>query len=151
TGRALRPASGRRHHRGEPSSGDDDGRVREVRRQEGKRAPAARAPPERRAVPALAVGIPKRLRQAKRRRARLSPPPFFCFATTRTSGVMLEDDIAQLEERVQRLIAALEQARLEKRSLARERDRLIAINAELRKRIEGVVERVKTLESENEA
>ncbi|HZP11529.1 MAG TPA: hypothetical protein VFB36_03800 [Nevskiaceae bacterium] len=64
---------------------------------------------------------------------------------------MLEDDIAQLEERVQRLIAALEQARLEKRSLARERDRLIAINAELRKRIEGVVERVKTLESENEA
>ncbi len=60
---------------------------------------------------------------------------------------MLEDDIAQLEERVQRLIAALEQARLEKRSLARERDRLIAINAELRKRIEGVVERVRTLES----
>jgi len=64
---------------------------------------------------------------------------------------MLEDDIAQLEERVQRLIAALEQARLEKRSLARERDRLIAINAELRKRIEGVVERVKTLESEHES
>ena len=64
---------------------------------------------------------------------------------------MLEEDIAQLEERVQRLIAALEQARLERRSIARERDRLIAINAELRKRIEGVVERVKTLESENEA
>ena len=60
---------------------------------------------------------------------------------------MLEQDIAQLEERVQRLIAALEQARLERRSLARERDRLIAINAELRKRIEGVVERVRTLES----
>jgi hypothetical protein len=64
---------------------------------------------------------------------------------------MLEDDIAQLEDRVQRLIAALEQARLERRSMARERDRLIAINAELRKRIEGVVERVKNLESEHES
>ena len=64
---------------------------------------------------------------------------------------MLEEDIAQLEDRVQRLIAALEQARLERRSMARERDRLIAINAELRKRIEGVVERVKNLESEHES
>jgi cell division protein ZapB len=64
---------------------------------------------------------------------------------------MLEEDIAQLEERVQRLIAALEQARLERRTIARERDRLIAINAELRKRIEGVVERVKSLESEHES
>jgi chromosome segregation ATPase len=64
---------------------------------------------------------------------------------------MLEEDVAQLEERVQRLIAALQQARLERRTLARERDRLIAINAELRKRIEGVVERVKTLESEHES
>jgi cell division protein ZapB len=52
---------------------------------------------------------------------------------------------------VQRLIAALQQARLERRTIARERDRLIAINAELRKRIEGVVERVKTLESEHES
>jgi cell division protein ZapB len=64
---------------------------------------------------------------------------------------MLEEDFAQLEERVQRLIAALQQARLERRTIARERDRLIAINAELRKRIEGVVERVKTLESEHES
>jgi len=64
---------------------------------------------------------------------------------------MLEEDVAQLEERVQRLIAALQQARLERRTIARERDRLIAINAELRKRIEGVVERVKTLESEHES
>ncbi len=64
---------------------------------------------------------------------------------------MIEEDFAQLEERVQRLIEALQQARLERRTIARERDRLIAINAELRKRIEGVVERVKTLESEHEA
>jgi cell division protein ZapB len=64
---------------------------------------------------------------------------------------MLEEDLAQLEDRVQRLIAALQQARLERRTIARERDRLIAINAELRKRIEGVVERVKNLESEHEA
>ena len=64
---------------------------------------------------------------------------------------MLEEDFAQLEERVQRLIAALQQARLERRTIARERDRLIAINAELRKRIEGVVERVRSLESEHEA
>ena len=64
---------------------------------------------------------------------------------------MLEEDVAQLEERVQRLIAALQQARLERRTIARERDRLIAINAELRKRIEGVVERVKNLESEHES
>jgi cell division protein ZapB len=63
---------------------------------------------------------------------------------------MLEEDFAQLEERVHRLIAALQQARLERRTIARERDRLIAINAELRKRIEGVVERVKSLESEHE-
>jgi hypothetical protein len=64
---------------------------------------------------------------------------------------MLDQELAQLEDRVQRLIAALQQARLERRTIARERDRLIAINGELRRRIEGVVERVKSLESEQEA
>ena len=64
---------------------------------------------------------------------------------------MLEQEIAQLEDRVQRLIAALQQARLERRSLTRERDRLTIINGELRRRIEGVVERIKSLELEQEA
>lgn len=63
---------------------------------------------------------------------------------------MLDAELKELEERVQRLIAAAQQYRLERRSLIRERDRLLAINAELRRRIEGVVERVKALESEQE-
>lgn len=64
---------------------------------------------------------------------------------------MLDTELKELEERVQRLIAAAQQFRLERRSLIRERDRLLAINAELRRRIEGVVERVKALESEQES
>jgi hypothetical protein len=63
---------------------------------------------------------------------------------------MLDQELAQLEERVHRLISALQQVRLERRSVVRERDRLLAINHELRRRIEGVVERVKTLESEQQ-
>ena len=64
---------------------------------------------------------------------------------------MLEQEFAQLEERVQRLIAALQQARLDRRSIARERDQLKVVNSELRRRIEGVVERIKSLELEQEA
>ncbi len=56
-------------------------------------------------------------------------------------------EVAQLEERVQRVLAAYQQARLEKRRMIQERDRLQAINAELRKRIEGVIDRIKHIEA----
>jgi len=59
---------------------------------------------------------------------------------------MLQDEIAQLEKRVQRLLAAHLQALLERKRAMQQRDRLLAINAELRRRIEGVVERIRTLE-----
>ncbi len=59
---------------------------------------------------------------------------------------MLQDEIAQLEKRVQRLLAAHRQALLERKRAMQQRDRLLAINAELRRRIEGVVERIRTLE-----
>ena len=61
---------------------------------------------------------------------------------------MLHKELAQLEERVQRLIAAYRQARLERKRALQERDRLLALNAELKRRIEGVVERIRTLESD---
>jgi cell division protein ZapB len=63
---------------------------------------------------------------------------------------ILENEIAALEERIQRLLAAFQQARLERRRALQERDRLIALNNELRKRIEGVVTRIRSLESEQE-
>jgi cell division protein ZapB len=62
---------------------------------------------------------------------------------------MLHKELAQLEERVQRLIAAYRQARLERKRALQERDRLLALNAELKRRIEGVVERIRTLESDH--
>lgn len=61
---------------------------------------------------------------------------------------MLEAELEQLEQRVQRLVAAYRQARLEAKRAIQERDRLTALNAELRRRIEGVVERVRKLETE---
>lgn len=61
---------------------------------------------------------------------------------------MLEAELEQLEQRVQRLVAAYRQAKLEARRAERERDRLTALNAELRRRIEGVVDRVRRLEDE---
>jgi hypothetical protein len=61
---------------------------------------------------------------------------------------MLHQELAQLEERVQRLIAAYRQARLERKRALQERDRLLALNAELKRRIEGVVERIRLLESD---
>ncbi|SFF48345.1 hypothetical protein SAMN04488120_105127 [Fontimonas thermophila] len=64
---------------------------------------------------------------------------------------MIDAEIQQLEERVQRLIAAYRQARLEQKRALQERDRLLALNAELRRRIEAIVERVRSLESEQEA
>ena len=61
---------------------------------------------------------------------------------------MLDADLAQLDERIQRLIAAYRQVRLERKRVLAERDRLLALNAELKRRIEGVVERIRILESE---
>ena len=60
---------------------------------------------------------------------------------------MLETELAALEERVQRLMAAYQQARLEKRRALQERDRLVTLNNELRKRIEGVITRIKSMEA----
>lgn len=64
---------------------------------------------------------------------------------------MLDQELQQLEERTQRLMTAYRQARLEQKRALQERDRLLALNAELRRRIEGIVERVRSLESEQES
>lgn len=61
---------------------------------------------------------------------------------------MLESEVAQLDERVQRLIAAFRHERLEKKRAIQERDRLLALNAELKRRIEAVVERIRLLETD---
>ncbi len=61
---------------------------------------------------------------------------------------MLQSEVAQLEERVQRLIAAYRQERMEKKRALQERDRLLALNGELKRRIEGVVERIRVLEAD---
>jgi len=61
---------------------------------------------------------------------------------------MLQSELVQLEERVQRLIAAYRQERLEKKRALQERDRLLALNGELKRRIEGIVERIRVLESD---
>lgn len=63
---------------------------------------------------------------------------------------MLDTEFDQLEDRVQRLMAAYRQARLEHKRTTQERDRLLALNAELRRRIEGIVERIRALETEQE-
>ncbi|HUS23574.1 MAG TPA: hypothetical protein VM369_01390 [Candidatus Binatia bacterium] len=64
---------------------------------------------------------------------------------------ILENEIIALEERIQRLLAAFQQARLERRRALQERDRLLALNAELRKRIEGVITRIRSLETQQDA
>ena len=61
---------------------------------------------------------------------------------------VLEAELEQLEQRVQRLVAAYRQAKLEAKRAIQERDRLMALNSELRRRIEGVVDRVRKLENE---
>jgi len=63
----------------------------------------------------------------------------------------LESEIAALEERIQRLLAAYQQARLERRRALQERDRLVTLNNELRKRIEGVITRIKSMEQAEQA
>jgi hypothetical protein len=62
---------------------------------------------------------------------------------------MLQDEISQLEKRIQRLLAAYRQATLERKRAVQQRDRLLAINAELRRRIEGVAERIRLLEGDS--
>ena len=62
----------------------------------------------------------------------------------------MQTELAQLEERVQRLMAAYCQARLERKRALQERDRLLALNAELKRRIEGVVERIRLLETDQQ-
>jgi cell division protein ZapB len=62
----------------------------------------------------------------------------------------MESEIQQLEDRVQRLATAFRQARLEHKRIVQERDRLLALNAELRRRIEGIVDRIRALESDPE-
>jgi len=64
---------------------------------------------------------------------------------------MMESELQQLEDRVQRLMAAYRQAKLEEKRALQERDRVLALNAELRRRIEGIIERVRSLESEQES
>jgi hypothetical protein len=59
---------------------------------------------------------------------------------------MLHDDLSQLETRLQRLIAAHRQAVLERRHAIQERDRVNALNTELKHRIESIVERIRALE-----
>jgi hypothetical protein len=61
---------------------------------------------------------------------------------------VLESELEQLEQRVQRLAAAYRQARLETKRAIQERDRMIALNNELKRRIEGIVDRVRKLENE---
>lgn len=62
----------------------------------------------------------------------------------------LDNELELLEQRVKRLAAAYGQARLESRKAQQERDRLLELNAELRRRIEGIVERVRALEIDQE-
>jgi hypothetical protein len=64
---------------------------------------------------------------------------------------MLQPELAALEERIQRLIAASRQMRLERNRALAERDRQLALNAELRRRVETVVERIRALEQAPEA
>lgn len=63
----------------------------------------------------------------------------------------MDSEIQQLEDRVQRLMAAYRQVRLEQKRIVQERDRLLALNAELRRRIEGIVDRIRALETEQES
>lgn len=62
---------------------------------------------------------------------------------------MLHAELDQLEARISRLTAAYRQERLEKKRALQERDRLLALNAELKRRIEGVVERLRLMEGES--
>lgn len=60
----------------------------------------------------------------------------------------MDAELEQLEDRVNKLVTAYRQARLETKRAEQERDRLNALNSELRRRIEAIVERVRKLEAE---
>ena len=64
---------------------------------------------------------------------------------------ILETELTQLDERVQHLLAAYQQARLERRRALQERDRLVTLNNELRKRVESVIARLRVMEMEQGA
>jgi len=72
--------------------------------------------------------------------------PLFILGPIFMGPPVLESELAALEERIQRLLAAYQQARLERRRALQERDRLVTLNNELRKRIEGVITRIKSME-----
>lgn len=59
---------------------------------------------------------------------------------------MLEAELQHLEDRIQRLNTAYRQSRLELKRALQERDRLVALNSELRRRIEAIVDRIRSLE-----
>ncbi len=61
---------------------------------------------------------------------------------------MLHEQLDLLAKRIERLSAAWRQERLEKKRALQERDRLLALNGELKRRIEGVVERLRQLEQD---
>ena len=61
---------------------------------------------------------------------------------------MIQAELEGLEERVQRLIAAYLQMRLEYKRVLQERNRLQAINSELKSRIEHVAMRIRQLEDD---
>lgn len=63
---------------------------------------------------------------------------------------MLEAELQQLEDRVQRLNTAYRQSRLELKRALQERDRLVALNSELRRRIEAIVDRIRSLDESDE-
>lgn len=61
---------------------------------------------------------------------------------------MLQAELAELEEKVQRLIAAYLQMRLECKRAQQDRDELRVANAELKRRIEHVVLRIRQIEDD---
>ncbi|HEU0197762.1 MAG TPA: hypothetical protein VFQ88_11200 [Nevskiaceae bacterium] len=63
---------------------------------------------------------------------------------------MLQAELNQLEDRVQRLIASYQQVLLERQRAIQERDHLQAVNNELRAHIVGIVERLRALEASSE-
>ncbi|TAM10115.1 MAG: hypothetical protein EPN72_00250 [Nevskiaceae bacterium] len=58
----------------------------------------------------------------------------------------MQAELQQLEERIQRLVAAYQQTRLECTRAVAARDRLQAVNDELREHIAGIVDRLRVLE-----
>lgn len=63
-----------------------------------------------------------------------------------TEWFMPQVELNQLEDRIQRLIAAYQQVHLERTRAVQERDRLQAMNTELREHIVSIVERLRALE-----